>query len=158
MTRIEDMTEPQRQSWITLLADGAILIWFWQAMTGGFKLFPYDFSPSQLGGVFLKLVVITIILHTVISIVFDTRKRKEKYVKDERDAEIARKGSHAGYWILQLGIGFVVVTSLIQYIVGADYQGPVSVIKPVEMMFALCMISYFSDLYRHATILWAYRA
>jgi len=35
MTRIEDMSETQRQSWITLIADGAVFIWFWQKMTAG---------------------------------------------------------------------------------------------------------------------------
>lgn len=157
MTLIEEMTEPQRQSWITFLADGAILIWFWKAMAGGFNLTPSDFSPSQLSGIFIQLVVLTIILHAGISIAFEMRKRKEKYKKDERDLEIARQGSHAGYWVLQLGVGVIIVTLLIQYVVGDSYQGPISVIRPVEMVFGLCLVSYLADLYRHGTIIWAYR-
>lgn len=157
MTRIEDMSEPQRQSWITLLADGAILVWFWQTMSEGYGLLPQHFSPAQISGIFIKLVIITILLHAGIAIAFEMRKRKERFQKDERDAEIARKGSHAGFWLLQIGVGFLIVTLLAQYVIGDTYQGPVSVIKPVEMIYFLCVISYLSDLYRHATILWAYR-
>lgn len=158
MTRIDEMSEPQRQSWIKIMADGAILIWFWKAMTGDFGLSPQDFSPAQTSGIFIKLVIITIILHAGISIAFEMRKKKERYQKDERDMEIARKGSQAGYWFLQVGVGFVIITLLAQFVIGDVYQGPVSVINPVEMLFALCLISYLSDLYRHGTILWAYRA
>ena len=157
MTRIEEMTEPQRQSWIKILADGAILIWFWNAMTGGLGLSPQNFSPAQTSWIFIKLVVITIILHAGISIAFEARKKKERFQKDERDIEISRKGSQAAYGLLQLGVGFVIITLLAQFVIGDVYQGPVSVIEPVEMIFALCVISYLSDLYRHATILWAYK-
>ena len=157
MTRIDEMTEPQRQSWIKILADGTILIWFWRAMTGGFGLTPHNFGPAETSIIFIKLVVITIVLHAGISIAFEIRKKKERFLKDERDMEIARKGSQAGYGLLQLGVGFVVITLLAQFVIGEAYQGPISVIKPVEMIFALCLISFLSDLYRHGTILWAYR-
>jgi len=158
MTRIEEMTEPQRQSWIKIMADSAILIWFWNVMTEGFGLVPQNFSPAQTSGIFIKLVIITIILHAGISIAFEVRKKKDRFEKDERDMEISRKGSQAGYGLLQLGVGFVIITLLAQFVIGDAYQGPVSVIEPVEMIFALSVISYLSDLYRHATILWAYKA
>ena len=35
MTKIEDMSEPQRQAWITLLADGAVFVYFWSKTTIG---------------------------------------------------------------------------------------------------------------------------
>ena len=157
MLRIEDMSEPHRQSWITLLADSAVFIWFWKNMTGGFNFTPRDMEPSEAGAFFLQLVIVTIILHAVIAAVFEMRKRKVKFEKDERDIDIARRGSHAGYGLLQLGIGIILVTLLIQYVVGGDYQGPVSVIEPVQMLFVLCFASYVADIYRHGTIIWAYR-
>ncbi len=157
MTRIEDMSEPERQSWITILADGAVFIWFWKAMTGGFNFSPQSFEPKELGTLFIMFVVVTTIVHGTIAAVFDVRKRKSEFEKDERDTEIARKGSHAGYGVLQAGIAIILITLIAQYVIGDDYQGPVSVIQPVEMVFALCMLSYAADLYRHGTILWAYR-
>lgn len=157
MTRIEEMTEPQRQSWITLLGDGAVFIWFWKNMTGGFNLSPRSFEPEALGAFFIQFVIITAIVHAVIAIAFDVRKKKSEFQKDERDVEIARRGSHAGYSFFYFGIGAVVVTLILQYVVGDDYQGPISVINPVEMVFALCVVSFLADLYRHGTIIWAYR-
>lgn len=126
-------------------------------MTGGFNLAPRNFEPAELGDFFVQFVIITAIVHAVIAGVFDVRKRKSEFEKDERDIEISRKGSHAGYSFFYFGIGAVVVTLIIQYVVGADYQGPVSVINPVEMVFALCVVSFLADLYRHGTIIWAYR-
>lgn len=158
MTRIEDMTEPQRQSWITFLADGAVFIWFWKNMTGGFSLSPRHFEPAELGAFFLQFVIVTIIVHAAITIAFEVRKKKSEFEKDERDIEIARKGSHAGYSFFYFGIGAVVVTLILQYVIGADYQGPISVINPVEMVLALCVVSFLADLYRHGTIIWAYRS
>ncbi|RKQ71252.1 hypothetical protein DES40_0565 [Litorimonas taeanensis] len=158
MTKIEDMSEPQRQSWITLLADGAVFIWFWKHMTGNFGLTPKAFTPSELGVFFIQFIIITIIVHTGIAIAFELRKRKAEFQKDERDIDIARRGSHAGYRGLQIGLGIIVVTLILQYIVGSDYHGAISVIEPVEMVFALCGVSYLADLYRHAVILWGYRS
>ncbi len=158
MIRIEDMSEPHRQSWITLLADSAVFIWFWKNMTGGFNLTPLALEPTQVGAFFLELVIVTIIVHTGIAIAFETRKRKVKFEKDERDVEIARRGSHAGYGFLQCAVGAILVTLLLQYVFGDDYQGPVSVIQPVQMLFALCFASYLADIYRHGTIIWAYRS
>jgi uncharacterized membrane protein len=157
MTRLEDMSEPERKSWITFLADGAVFIWFWKAMTGGFGLHPDSFEPKEMGILFIKFIIVTAIVHGTIAAVFDVRKRKSEFQEDERDVEIARKGSHAGYGILQAGIAIILITLILQYIVGETYQGPVSVIEPAEMVFALCILSYIADLYRHGTILWAYR-
>jgi len=158
MTRIEDMTEPQRQSWMTFLGDGAVFIWFWKNMTGGFNLSPRDFEPAELGAFFLQFVILTVIVHAAIGIAFEIRKKKSEFEKDERDTEIARRGSHAGYTFFYFGIGAIVVTLILQYVVGADYKSLISVINPVEMVFALCVVSFLADLYRHGTIIWAYRS
>lgn len=158
MIRIEEMSEPHRQSWITLLADSAVFIWFWKNMTGGFNLTPRAMEPSEVGFFFLQLVILTIILHACIAGAFEMRKRKSKFEKDERDIEIARRGSHAGYSLLQIGLGVILVTLILQYVTGEGYQGPVSVIEPVQMLFVLCFLSYLADLYRHGTIIWAYRS
>lgn len=157
MTLIEDMSEPERQSWITLLADGAVFVYFMKQMTGGWSLTPIDYGRSEVAGVFASIVILTIVLHTVIAIIFEIRKNKDGLAKDERDQNIARAGNRNAYWLMQAGVGVLVVTLLIQFVVGDAYMGPISVIKPVEMIFGLAFVSYVSDLVKHATILLGYR-
>ena len=48
MTKIEDMSEPERQSWITFMADGAVFIYFWQKMTQGFGFQAQYFEPAHI--------------------------------------------------------------------------------------------------------------
>ncbi len=157
MTKIEDMSEPERQSWITFMADGAVFIYFWQKMTQGFGFQAQHFEPAQIGSIFARVVIITIILHVIISLIFEARKRKEPYEKDERDLNIARKGDRNGYWLMQAGIGTIIVTFLFQYLIGSDYKPPISVKDPVDMLFALMVVSYVADLAKHGTMLLAYR-
>jgi len=157
MTKIEDMSEPERQSWITFLADGAVFIYFWQKMTQGYGFQAQHFEPEQVGRIFFGVVFLTIILHTVISLIFEARKRKERYEKDERDLDITRRGDRNGYWLLQAGIGVIIVTYLFQYLIGSDYKPPISVKDPIDMLFALMVVSYIASLVKHGTMLLAYR-
>lgn len=157
MTKLEDMSEPERQSWITLLADGAVFLYLWQAMTQGYGFKAQSFSPSEIGGLFVNVVIVTIILHTAIALIFEMRKRKDPFTKDERDIRITAKGAHVGYSALQIGVGIVLISLLFQYLAGDRYQGPVSVIKPVDMVFALCVISYGADLLKQAVQIYHYR-
>jgi len=128
VTKIEDMSEPQRQAWITLLADGV-----------------------------LGVVIITVILHAVIAAIFDIRKRKEPYEKDERDITIERKGAHWGYRLMQWGVGGVIVIMALNGAIGADFLPPISLEKPAEIVFALLVISYVADLVKQGIMIWAYR-
>lgn len=157
MTKIEDMSEPERQSWITFFADGAVFAYFWSAMTQGFGFQAQNFDRAQVGEIFAGVVIITIILHTVISLIFEARKRKEPYKKDERDLNIARQGDRNGYWLMQAGVGIIIVVYLLQYLVGIDYKPPISVKDPVDLLFALCVVSYVSDLVKHGTMIIGYR-
>lgn len=157
MTKLEDMSEPERQSWITLLADGAVFLYIWHSATQGHGFKPQNFSPSEIGSIFVNVVIVTIVLHTVIALVFEMRKRKDPFTKDERDTRITARGSHVGYGALQIGVGLLIVIVLIQYWLGDRYHGPVSVIKPVEILFALCVISYVADLLKQAVQIYHYR-
>ena len=157
MTKLEDMSEPERQSWLTLLADGAVFIYVWQKMTQGFGFKAQSFSPDEIGEIFLGVVIVTVILHASIAAIFDMRKRKDPFEEDERDVRIAGHGNDIGYKALQFGVGAIIITLVLQYIVGDDFQSPFSVIEPVEMIFALCVISYIADLLKHGLQIYHYR-
>jgi len=157
MTRIEDMSEPERQSWITLLADGAVFIWFLSKMTIWPSLKPIHTDMEEFGEVILGVVIVTIILHAVIASIFDMRKRKEAFMRDERDTEIARKGSDYGYRVMQWGVGVIVVTMLAHNMIGPTYTPPVRIEKPVEIIFGLLVVSYIADLLKQGVKLHAYR-
>ncbi|GLQ23510.1 hypothetical protein GCM10007853_13840 [Algimonas ampicilliniresistens] len=158
MSIVDYMSEPERQSWVTLIADGLVFVWFWKVMAPGWSLMPDNFSPSELGGLYLKLVIITIIYHAVISAAFALKSRNEGLDRDERDVEIQSAGARAGYSALQIGLGVVIVTALLGYVIGETYTPPISLDTPVQFLFALTMVSYGADLLRHAVIVLRYRA
>lgn len=157
MTKIEDMSEPERQAWITLLADGAVFAYFWSKTTIGLSPKLIHTNIDEFGKIILSVVVVTIILHAVIATIFDLRKRKEAYEKDERDITIERKGAHWGYRLMQWGVGGVIVTLLLHNLIGADYIPPISIQKPAEIIFALLVVSYVADLVKQGIMIWAYR-
>ena len=102
------------------------------------------------------MVIATVILHAVIASIFDMRKRKEAYEKDERDITIERKGAHWGYRLMQWGVGGIIITILMHGLIGTDYIPPVSIQKPTEIIFALLVVSYVTDLVKQGIMIWAY--
>jgi len=157
VTKIEDMSEPQRQAWITLLADGAVFVYFWSKTTIGLSPQLIHTNMDEFGEIILSVVIATVILHAVIASIFDMRKRKEAYEKDERDIIIERKGAHWGYRLMQWGVGGVIITLLAHNLIGIDYKPPVSIQKPAEIIFALLVVSYVADLMKQGIMIWAYR-
>ncbi len=157
MTKIEDMSESERQAWITLIADGAVFIWFWNKMTVGLSPRPIHTNMDEFGSIVLGVVIFTVILHAIIATVFDLRKRKEKYQKDERDSLIEGNASKWGYTIMQWGVGIIIVTMFLHTLIGPDYTPPVPFQKPVEIIFALMVVSYIADLVKYGLMVKAYR-
>lgn len=157
MTKIEDMSEPQRQAWITLLTDGAVFAYFWSKTTIGLSPKLIHTEMKDFGEIILGVVIVTVILHAVIAAIFDMRKRKEPYEKDERDIAIERKGAHWGYRLMQWGVGCVIVTLLLYSLGGDDFIWPISIQKPAEIIFALLVVSYIADLVKQGIMILAYR-
>jgi len=149
MTRIEEMTEPQRQSWITLLADGAVFIWFLRRMLSGRNL--TDLPPGELLATFAVVIGWTIVAHIVIAVIFETRRKDSSPQSDERDADIARRGDKTGYYVLCVFVSIFIVTFLIENAAGKDYQGPVSVVSPTAIFFWLICALYCADLAKQIT-------
>jgi hypothetical protein len=158
MSIIADMSEPERQSWITLLADGFVFVWFWKAMAPGWSLTPENLTPSETGSLFLKLVIVVIFYHIVISAFFALRSRHSGVDRDERDLVIQSFGTRIGYLTLQFGLGVIIVIALASYVVGDTYMPPISLTTPVQFIFALTFVSYVADLMRHGVAVIRYRA
>ena len=157
MTKIEDMSETQRQAWITLLADGAVFAYFWSKTTIGLSPQLIHTEIKDFSGIILSVVIATVIVHSVIGAIFDMRKRKEAYKKDERDIAIERKGAHWGYRLMQWGLGGIIITMLLHNLVGPDYTPPISIEKPAEIIFAMLVVSYAADLTKQVIMILAYR-
>ena len=156
MITLEDMSSTQRQSWLTLLADGAVFVWFWQKMTVGLSPVPINYDIREFGEIIFGVIFLTVVLHVVIAAVFDLAARKSETGKDERDIEIERKGAYWGYRILQLGVGFVVVGMLMATSFGAEYQASIQFSTPVQIIFGLMVASYIADLTKHAVMIHGY--
>jgi len=157
MTRIEDMSETERESWIVLLADGAVFAYLWQKTTIGLSPKLIHTNMDEFGGIIIGVIIVTVILHSVIAGFFSVRSRDGDHEKDERDIEVERKGAHFGYRLMQWGVGAVIITMFLHHGVGLDYTPPVSMEKPAEIIFALLVISYIADLAKHAVMIHAYR-
>ena len=156
MIRLEDMSYMQRQSWLVVLADGAVLVWFWQKMTVGFSPVPIDYDMKAFGGIVIGLIILTIILHAAIAAVFEIVSKQDKSERDERDIEIERRGAFWGYRILQIGLGVVIVGILMGHVIGSDYQAPLQFLSPVQIIFGLIVASYIADLVKHAVMIHGY--
>ena len=156
MTRLAEMSATQRQSWLVLLADGAVFFWFWQKMTVGFSLMPINYDMDQFGSIVIGLIILTIILHVAISITFEIAANNADKTKDERDISIERQGTHWGYRVLQFGVGAVVFGILMTAAFGEDYQAPLNFETPVQIVFYLMVISYIADLVKHVVIIYRY--
>lgn len=157
MSIVESMSEPERQSWVTFFADGLVFLWFWKMIAPGWSLNSINFSPSETGELFLKLIVITIVYHAVIGAAFAFRRRQNEVDRDERDLEIQSFGSRVGYSALHIGVGLVIVGILISYVIGEEFTGSLNFDTPVEILFSLVFISYVADLLRHGVIIARYR-
>jgi len=101
---------------------------------------------QEFGDIILGVVIVTVILHAVIAAIFDMRKRKDAFEKDERDIEIERKGAHWGYRLMQWGVGGIIVMIFLHHMGGSDFIAPISIEKTAEIIFALLVVSYVADL------------
>ena len=156
MTSIQDMTKTQRNSWLVLLADGAVFAWFWQKMTVGLSPVPVISDMETFGGIVIGIIVLTIALHIAISVIFELSHKKTDSGKDERDIAIERRGAYWGYRILQIGLGVVVVGMLLSAGFGSDYQAPIIFSSPVQIIFGLIVTSYAADLTKHVVMIHGY--
>lgn len=156
MTRIQDMTSTQRHSWLVVLADGAVFAWFWQKMTHGLSPVPVTNNMDEFGRIVVGIIILTILLHVIISIVFDLVAKSEGNKKDERDMAIERNGAFWGYRVLQIGLGVVIVGMLLSAANGEDYRALISFSTPVQIIFGLIVTSYVADLTKHAVMIHGY--
>lgn len=157
MSIVENMSEPERQSWVTFMADGLVFLWFWKMIAPGWSLSPVNFSPSETGELFFKLIIVAIFYNAIIGAVFALRRRHNGVDRDERDVEIQSFGSRVGYMALQFGVGLIIVGILLSYVRGGDFTSPLNFDAPVEILFSLVCISYLADLLRHGVIIAHYR-
>ena len=159
MTRIEDMSETERQSWMTLIVDVFVFFWFLQRMTYGAGISSHleSHSPSELWTIFLGVIVVTIILHAVIASVFAARKRKEDTeAKDERDVDIERKGAACGFGFLAVMINIVIGQYLIELAI-EGYEFWLSLQNPAHMFLVLMSVAFIGDIIKNGTMVLAYR-
>ena len=156
MTAIKDMTATERQSWLTLLADGAVLIWFWQKMTVGLSPVPIDYDINTFGDIIIGLVIMTVVLHVIIAVVFEMVGNTPERGKDERDIAIERLGAYWGYRLFQIGVGVITVGILMSAGFGETLPLKWQFGTPVQIIFALAIISYVADLTRHGVMVFHY--
>ena len=163
MTRIEDMSETQRQAWITLIVDVAVFVIFLRGMMTGRSI--DTLSPGHLSAFIISLIVTTIVLHIIIQAVFAARKRGEPDddLKDERDVRIERKGASYGFYVLTLFINLLVGHIVLQNSIEGLADDRVSFVSVFDftntshLVFALLFAAFVADIIKNATMIIAYR-
>ena len=159
MTRLEDMSETERQSWMTLLVDAAVFIWFVNKMTYGRlpNLSLETIPPSGLMKIYIGVIVVTIILHAVIAGLFAARRRSDHSTeKDERDVKIDRKGAAYGFGFLAVMINIVTFMYLFENTVeGYDFW--LSLNNVSHMFFVLLAMAFVGDIIKNTVMVLAFR-
>ena len=164
MTRIEDMSETQRQAWITLIVDVTVFVIFLKGMMTGGSI--DTLSPGQLSAFVIGLIVMTVILHIIIQSVFAARKRGEPDddMKDERDVRIERKGASSGFFILAIFINILVGHIVIQNSVEGLADDRVSFVSVFDftntshLVFVLLAAAFLADIVKNGVMILAYRS
>ena len=159
MTRLEDMSETERQSWMTLLVDGAVFIWFVGKMTHG--RFPSltigTISPSGLMKIYIGVIVVTIILHAVIAAIFAARRRSDHTTeKDERDILIERKGAAYGFGFVAVMLNIITFMYLFENTVDG-YEYWLSLMNVSHMFFVLLATAFVADIIKNTVMVLSYR-
>lgn len=162
MTRIEDMSETERQSWVTLIVDVVVFIIFLRAMTRGVSIESFD--PAGLSKLVLGVIIVTVILHIIIQSIFAVRARgQEDNLKDERDTLIERKGSHLGFYVLSILlailIGHIVIQNGLNAIpeISEKHQSVFDYTNTSHLVFALIFMTFMGDIVKNAVMVLAYR-
>lgn len=159
MTLIKDMSETERQSWMTLIADVSVFYWFWQKMTYGrmpsFRIERYE--PGVLLSIFITAIVLTIILHVVIASIFGLQKGDDDDEGvDERDITIQRKGAAYGFGFLAVAINIILGQMLLENTI-EGYEFALSLNHMSHMFFVLMAITFIGDIIKNGVMVMAYR-
>ena len=159
MTLIENMSEPERKTWATLIVDICVFTVFIKSMTSG--SFPSGLninthSASEMVGLYIWIIIVTIILHAIISGIFAARAKSDGYEKDERDADIERRGARNGFWFVSIAINIIIFQLLVENSLSADYKPLFSVLSPSNLFFALMGTMFVGDIIYRATMVRAY--
>lgn len=163
MTLIEDMSETQRQAWITLIVDLVVFVVFLKGMTTGRSI--DTLGASQLSSFVIGLIVTTIVLHIIIQSVFAARKRGEPDddLKDERDIRIEHKGASYGFYVLSILvsilIGHIVIQNGLNAIpeISEKHQSFFDYMNTSHLVFALIFATFLGDIAKNVVMLLAYR-
>ena len=159
MTLIENMSEPERRSWANLIVDICVFSVFIKSMTSG--NFPSSLgmnthSAGEMVGLYIWIIIVTIILHAIIAGIFAARAKGDGYEKDERDADIERRGARNGFWFVSIAINIIIFQLLVEHSLPADYKPLFSVLSPSNLFFALMGTMFVGDIIYRATMVRAY--
>lgn len=154
------MTETERRAWTTLFVDGTILALFIDKMTrfseGMFQI--KTISPGDMLGLFIGIVVITIILHAVIAGIFaarSTRKTAQKQTK--RDIRIERTGSAFGFNILTVALNLLLLGLVAQYSAEHFKLNLIDFTNPSHLFFLIMSMSLFADVIKNLAMIVSYK-
>lgn len=161
MTLIKDMSETQRQAWITLIVDVTVFVYFFRRATTSWRIDTLE--PRELSLLFIGVIIATVIMHIIIQSIFAARAHSEEEdLKDERDVRIERKGAASGFYFLALCVNLIIGHIVLQN--GIDvypetakgYRGLFDYTNTSHLVFALLFAAFMADIIKNSVMVSAY--
>jgi len=157
--RKRDMTQAEKYSWASLITTGAIYWFFQMRMLDGWQV--VEQSPGRLAGVYIAVVILSIIAEAVIAGATAAHNKDGGIEKDERDFSIEAKANQ------NVAIFFAAAINILIIQVLADAAYPANVLPkfmpqlvmdtPAEIFFILFTLLYAAHFVKLISTIILYR-
>ncbi len=111
----------ERSNWVELFTSFGVLYYYLtriSSLPGNLEA-----NPSEFGSLIFNIIVISIVLSIIYSIIFGLGDEKNSSKEDERDIMIRRKATSWAYWIMNIGIVYLVVQLFINIYIRLNVKG-----------------------------------
>lgn len=162
MTRIEDMSQAERYSWVSLIATVGVFWWFWNKFVGFHGLTQYE--PGPLLRLYIVTAILTAVSHAGVAAFFVVRGDKnwlwsdDEIVKDERDLAIEQRAEKYAMWFLYAAINIIIVQIMLESVFTEGYEPPVRIMSLSGIVFTLTTSLIIADIIKRVSMIMGYRA
>ncbi len=107
----------ERSNWVEMLTSIGVLYYYIHKVP--FLPGSFETHPSEFGALLIKVIVASIILSIIYSGVFGLGARNSSSKEDERDLLYRHKATTWAYWLMNIGIAYLIVQLFLNSWLGA---------------------------------------
>jgi len=153
------MTQAEKYSWASLITTGAIYWFFQMRMLDGWQV--VEQSPGRLVGVYIAIVIMTIIAEAVIAGAMAVLNKNGGIEKDERDFAIEAKANQNAAIFLAAAINILIIQVLADAAYPANalpkFMSQLVMNTPSEIFFILFTLLYAAHFVKLISTIILYR-